>query len=205
LLFETFEAGTAPHTDGVPSATDAWGGDYVEIVGAHAGVEPAHGRRMLRFLRGDHDGMPLHDSRGSHTFRLFDVRSLQKELRQDTAIVQLSALFNAAASDGSDPVTGALSIFALDDEAIGSGSLKLVGSLSRESLAMATSSEVTLDNDPRSWQRVSGELRLPPETDYVMIRVGVSRKRGAEKPGFPAHYADDVRLILGHRPELASQ
>jgi hypothetical protein len=203
MFFDSFEAGPAPAAAGVPSAPGHWGGDYVEIVGPHADVRPAHGRSMLRFLRGDHDGMPQDDSRSSHTFRLFDVRGLREDLTQDTAIVQLSALFNAAASQVTDPVTCALTIFALDEQALHSEALKLVGTLSRDSLAMGVSSEVTLDKDPASWQRVSNELRLPPETDFVMIRVGVSRKRGAEKPDFAGHYADDVRLVLGHRPELA--
>jgi hypothetical protein len=204
MFFDSFEAGPAPATAGVPSAPGQWGGDYVEIVGPHAGVRPAHGHGMLRFLRGDHDGMPQDDSRSSTSFRLFDIRHLREELRQDTAIVQLSALFNAAASDGTDPVTCALTVFALDEQTLNDTTLKVVGTLSRESLAMAVSAEVTLDNDPASWQRVSNELRLPPETDYVMIRVGVSRNRGSAKPEFGAHYADNVRLILGHRPELTS-
>jgi hypothetical protein len=205
IFFDSFEAGPAPLTDGAPSAPGHWGGDYVEIVGPHAGVRPARGRSMLRFLRGDYAGMPQDDSRSSHTFRLFDVRGMREDLAQDTALVQLSALFNAAASQGGDPVTCALTIFALDEQALDSEAIKLVGTLSRDSLAMGVSSEVTLDDDPASWQRVSNELRLPPGTDFVMIRVGVSRKLGAEKRDFAAHYADDVRLVLGHRPELASR
>jgi hypothetical protein len=205
MFFDSFEAGPPPLTDGVPIAAGRWGGDYVEIVEPHAGVQPAHGRRVLRFLRGDHEGMPREDARSSHTFRLFDVRGMREELRLDTAIVQLSALFNAASAQEPGPVACGLSIFALDEQAVDGDGLRREGALSRDSLAMAVSSEVTLDDDPASWQRVSNELRLPPETAYVMIRVGVSRKRGTAKPDFPSHYVDDVRLVLGHRPELVSQ
>lgn len=205
MFFDSFEDGPPPLTDGVPVAAGCWGGDYVEIVEPHEDVRPAHGRRMLRFLRGDHEGKPREDARSSHSFRLFDVRGMREELRLDTAIVQLSALFNAAAAEGSGPVTCALSIFALDEQALDGEGLRREGALSRDSLAMAVSSEVTLDDDPASWQRVSNELRLPPETAYVMIRVGVSRKRGSAKSEFPSHYVDDVRLVLGHRPELAAR
>jgi hypothetical protein len=205
MFFDSFEAGPPPLTNGVPVAAGHWGGDYVEIVERHAGVQPAHGDRMLRFLRGDHEGMPRENARSSHTFRLFDVRGMREELRHDTAIVQLSALFNAAPAEEPDPVTCALSIFAIDEQTVDGDGLRRAGVLSRDSLAMAVSSEVTLDDDPASWQRVTNELRLPPETAYVMIRVGVSRKHGSATPDFPSHYVDDVRLVLGHRPELVSQ
>lgn len=205
IFSDGFESGQPPVTSGVPTDPGHWGGDYVEVVGAQGGVRPADGRSMLRFLRGDHDGMPLADSRSSHTFRLFDVRGLRAELRGDTAIVQLSTRFNAAAGHNADPVTCALTIIALDEQTVSGEGFKKPGTLSRDSLAMAVSNEVTLDDDPESWQRVSNEMRLPPGTAYVMIRIGVSQKKGIPKPDFPAHFADDVQLVLGHRPELASR
>jgi hypothetical protein len=203
LFSDSFEAGPAPLTAGAPASPGLWGGDHVEIVGNHGAVRPADGRRMLRFLRGDRDGMAQQESRSSDTFRLFDVRDMRKELKLETAVVQLSALFNAGAAEQRHPVSCALTIFALDEQAVQDGGLERIGELSAKSLAMAVSTTVTLDDDPASWQQVRNELRLPPDTDFVMIRVGVSWKDGPRRADFPAHFADDVRLVLGQRPELA--
>ena len=156
---------------------------------------------MLRFLRGDYSGRPIPDSFSSDVFRLVDVRPYRTEFAAGSAVVQLTALFNTAAEQANDPAYCALTIFALDAKSAQDPDLVL----SRDSLAYSRSSRVWLDDDLGSWQRVSNELRIPPETDFLMIRIGISydpHHKGSREGRFSGHFADDVNLILARRPEI---
>jgi hypothetical protein len=205
LLVESFEDGPPPSVTGVPDQAGVWSGDFSEIAEARQGVAPAAGRRMFRFLRGDSEGRPLSESFGSDVFRLVDVRSYRKQIASGDAVVQLTALFNAESTPGVEPAACTLTIFALDAALVDGGQLKADRALSQESLAYSQSSRLTLDADPASWQRGSNDLRLPPNTDYLMVRIGVSNSpRGTKRPadGFAGHYADEVRIHLANRPEI---
>lgn len=204
LLHESFESGIAPGITGMPQKPATWGGDYSELAIGRDGVVPANGVQMLRFLRGDYSGRPIPDSFSSDVFYLIDVRPFRAEFSGGSAVVQLTALFNAVAGRTNDPAYCALTIFALDAKSATDPNLVL----SRDSLAYSRSSRVWLDDDLGSWQRVSNELRIPTDTEFIMIRVGVSydaKHRGSREGRFAGHFADEVQLILAHRPEIQLQ
>lgn len=206
LLQESFESGPPPRVTGVPTEPGGWSGDYSEVVGEQQGVKPASGRRMLRFVRGDYEGRAIPQSHSSDVFRLVDVRRYRQEFADGRALVQLTALFNAAPFSEEETYYCTLTIFALDAGLVGEA-LRADNVLSSESLAYSRSSKVVLDHDPATWQPVSNELRLPPNTEYLMIRMGMSndtKPASRRKADFAGHYADKVQLVLAHRREIAA-
>jgi hypothetical protein len=201
LLHDGFESEIAPATTGMPHDAARWSGDYSELATGVQGVTPAAGRQMLRFLRGDFSGRSIPDSFSSDVFRLVDLRPYRAELADGSVVVQLTALFNTATPAAADPAYCTLTLFALDAEAARDPEMVL----SRDSLAYSRSSRVWLDDDLGSWQRVGNELRVPPEADFLMIRIGISydaHHRGSREGRFAGHFADEVNLVLAHRPEI---
>lgn len=200
LLHDSFESKLGLATSGMPREVGHWGGDFSKLTAAQQGITPATGVHMLRFLRGDSEGRPSPRSHSSDVFRLIDLRPYRQEFGDGSAVVQLTARFNAASVDPDAPVFCTLTTFALGADLANNPDL----SLSRDSLAYSQSSRVWLDSDPKSWQGMSNELRVPGETDFLMIRVGVSydvHQTHDFPDHFAGHFVDDVKLVLVHRPE----
>lgn len=206
LFQESFESGPAKVGSGVPIEAGVWSGDYSEVVGEQQEVNPESGKKMLRFLRGDYEGKNIPSSHSSDVFRLVDVRPFRGEFADGGAVVLLSALFNAARFPADQNFSATLTIFALDASLVGNDMVKKENVLSTESLAFSRSSKVAVDRDPATWQKVSNELRLPPGTEYLMLRMGMSNDtKSADKrrDSFPGHFADKVQLIIARRAEIS--
>lgn len=206
LFHDSFESGENPVAKGKPVSPDEWSGDYTEVVGSHGGVQPAEGKKMLLFLRGDDALEHLPDSRSSDLFRLLDVRPYKQDLADGGGVVRLSALFNASAEGVVDPISCTLMLYALDAELVeGRKPGTPMPNLRRHMLAFSQTSRVKLDADATSWQAASNELRLPPETDYLMIQIGVTNDSsvpGKRLDAFGNQYADQVRVTLARLPEV---
>lgn len=202
LLREDFESGPAPLVMGVPLQPDVWSGDYTGIVGEQVqqGVKPASGQRMLRFLRADYEGKAQPEgSYFSDIYRLIDLRSYRATFGDGGAVVQLSGSFNAFPFPQSERYGCSMSLYALDAATATNGSTRHGAEL-RDSLAMARNSRVMLDRDPKTWQRVNVELRLPPNTDFLLVHISVDHaNRDQRRVTFDGHYLDDVRITLGRR------
>jgi len=206
LLQESFEGGPAPLVTGRPARADVWSGDYSEVVGDQQGVKPESGKRMLRFLRADYDGRTIPESFSSDVFRLIDVRPYRREFADGGAVVQLSAAFNAEPFLDNERYKCGLTIFALDAALVDGSSLNVEHVLATQSLARSTSSHLHMDRDPATWQRLGNELRVPPNTDYLLIQIGVSNVSPPSvmrRDSFAGHFADDVKLVFAQRPEIA--
>jgi hypothetical protein len=207
FLHESFESGPAPLVVGRPDKADVWSGDYSEIVGEQQGVKPESGLRMLRFLRADYEGRSVPESFSSDVFQLIDVRPYRREFADSGAVVQLSAVFNAAHFGNSESYKCGLTIFALDAALVDSELLNTERVLATQSLARSTSSHLHMDRDPSTWQRLANELRVPPNTDYLLIQIGISNVTPPNKmrrDSFAGHFADEVQLVLAHRPEIVA-
>lgn len=206
LLHESFESGPMPLVTGRPNKADIWSGDYSEIVGEQLGVKPVSGIKMLRFLRGDYEGRSVPDSFSSDVFRLIDVRSYRQEFADGGAVVQLSAVFNAAPFGDSETYKCGLTIFALDSAMVDGELLNAERVLATQSLARSTSSHLHMDRDSATWQRLGNELRVPPHTDYLLIQIGVSNAsppKGVRRDSFSGHFADEMKLVFAQRPEIS--
>lgn len=201
LLQDSFESCLAPEVIGVPTKPGIWSGDFTEIVGEEQGVNPEAGKKMLRFLSADYDGKPNQGGYSADLFRLIDVRPFRREFSDGGSIVQLSAAFDAITSPADKKYECDVCIFALDADMATAGAMRLQNRLFTGSLAMARSSRNVQDRDPATWQRMACELRLPPNTDFLMIRIGVVH--ASHMPGaFAGHYADDVRVTMARREPL---
>jgi hypothetical protein len=66
---------------------------------------------------------------------------------------------------------------------------------------------VRLDREPVTWQRATNELRIPPNTDYSLIRTGSSNAAHApdrRTDEFGCQFVGRVRIVAGHRQEIAA-
>lgn len=207
LFSDGFESGAAPLADGKqPMDVGHWSGDYTELTGAVGKVKPASGKQMLRFVRADYEGQHLPESFSSDSFRLLDLRPHKKEFGEGTAVVRLSALFNGDLSAAEGPFSCVLKLYALDADFVKERqSGAFTGSIRERMLANSSSTRVRLDANPATWQKAGNELRLPPETDFLMIQVGMSndsKSKTEPRDAFPAHYVDRVQVVLAHVPEV---
>jgi hypothetical protein len=206
IFAEDFEQATAPLADSHPLTAGIWSGDYSELSGATQEVTPESGTTMLRYLRADYEGRHLPDSFSSDVFHLIDVREHRSAFAAGDAVVQLSAKFNAVPFPDDEIYKCTLTIFALDES--GNESLRDKTSISKASLAYSRSGRLLMDRDPATWQRLSNEMRVPPETQYLMIRLGMSNDTDTtekRRDSFTGHFVDSVKLVFGHRPEIASR
>jgi hypothetical protein len=205
LFEDNFESGPAPLVTGVPFEVGVWSGDYSELVAEQQGVKPAMGTKMLRFLRGDYQGKSIPSSHSSDVFQMVDVRPYRSQFADGGSVVQLTAVFNAVYFLADENFSATLTIFALDASLVGKEMMKAEKVLSTESLAFSRSSKVMMDRDPATWQKVSNELRLPPGTEYLLLRMEMSndtKSPDIRRDSFAGHFADKVQLVIGRRPEI---
>lgn len=202
LLDDSFESAPAPRVTGPPVEPGQWSGDYTEVVSEQQGVKPASGQKMLRFLRTDYEGKP--SARGNHVadlYRLIDVRPYRDQFADGLAVVQLSAGFNASEIPPREPCWGRVGILAFNAETITNSSLHTVRAWEEHCLASARTGAVRLDRKPERWQRLTSDLRLPPNTDFLMIHLLIHNDPRSNAPAaFTGHYLDDVRLTLRQVP-----
>jgi hypothetical protein len=202
VLDEGFEAAEAPQATGIPTQSGAWAGDFCELTGVRADVRPAGGQQMFRFLRADYENKPQPaGSYVSDIYRLVDVRAYRQALEDGSAVLQVSASFNAELFPDQEKYFGSMSLYALDAETATNGSTRQANTLQVDSLAFTRGARLLLDRQPQTWQPLATELRLPPDTDYALIRIGLIHGSAAQRrPEFPGHYLDNVRLSLVRRP-----
>jgi hypothetical protein len=204
LVEEDFEDHAVPLAIRTPLEAGVWRSDVAEIVGAEDGVQPAEGQRMLRLLRADHDGRAK--PTGGHiaaAYRLIDLRPYRQEIAAGAGVVEISASFNAAVFPEGERYGCAISVYALDEDALPDRPGRLGSTLTNEALAMARSSRTPLDRDPATWQRVTTELRLPADAEYLAVRLHISQAFEAEdRPVFTGSFVDNVRVSLTRRAPL---
>jgi hypothetical protein len=200
LLVDSFE-GAPTLTSKVSLEPSVWRSNHAAIVGGELGVQPANGVKMLRFLHAGFDGHAK--SQGDHladAYHLLDLRPFRQEFVGEGCVVQVAASFNASLFPADEKYGCAVSVYALDAENAPDGPKRIGTALSEDSLAMARSRSTKLDREPDSWQRLTTELRLPANTDYIVVRLHISQSFDARgKPTFTGSYADDVRVSLTRR------
>jgi hypothetical protein len=203
LLDDSFEGSTALASK-VSLEPGVWRGDHAEVVGAEQGMKPESGQRMLRFLREDFQGKPR--ASGGHiadVYRLIDLREYRREFIDGGAVVQASASVNAMPFPENEKFGCAISIFALDTESLPESASYIGTALENEANAMARSSRTKLDRDPSSWQRLTTEMRLPANTEFLVVRLHINQLFHSDgSSAFTGSYADDVRVVLTPRSPL---
>jgi len=184
---------------------DVWGGDYSEIVGAWPSIQPANGKRMLRFLRADYVGKEHEIGYQGDVYRVIDLQGNRAELYEGDSLAVVKAAFGSVPFDESQRFFAKLSMYALAklpaDEAawrvlIGAPAHLAEGSLASAIRRQELSSDIT-------WQQLSLEMRLPSETRYLLIGLHVVDEQAAREHNnlppaveFEGLVADDVRVTL---------
>lgn len=191
-----FEANIAPLSAGIPSGYGTWSGDYAQIVGAEQGITPHDGARMLRFLRSDSQDLAPARANHGNLYQFIDLRALRATIADGTTTADWSAWFNRIPQDSAQPTQFEASMWAFSgDPSVVRASW--VGNLHQE-LAYSTW-RITSDDDPKTWQKVSGSLIVPPDTDFLVIELKAmpgDRSPKDQPFHFSGHYADDVQLTL---------
>lgn len=204
VLDESFESSSAPVVTRMPLKPDVWRGDYAEIVGEEQGVKPKAGQHMLRFLRADSGGKPR--AMGGHiadVYRLIDLRNHRQEFIDGGAVVQASASVNAMPFPEHERFGCAISIYALDADSVPDSASYIGTALENDANAMARSSRTKLDRDPAHWQRLTTEMRLPSNTEFLVVRLHINQLFESDGSSvFTGSYADDVRVTLTRRSPL---
>lgn len=215
LMEEDFEVGNPPLVTGMPVSPGHWSGDFSEVVGEFHDVKPAHGRKMLRFVRADYEGKPVGDGYVADLFRVVDLRDARR-VTEGEATLAIEARFAAQPHVSHQTLSCGVTIYALE-------SLPPVGTrdhsiLRRPGAGLADASE--LEGEPRilasaarsekapadgrTWRSVRSELRLPAETRYALLHLR-AHLRGSERAEIPKPvkfaglFLDDIRLTLIQR------
>lgn len=172
-------------------------------MGAQQGVKPASGTRMLRLLRPDFAGKPPVTSVRADMYRVVNLRPHRQEIGHGEAMVQLSALFNHGVSGEALGSDGLITLYALPSARAFTGLAPDDSRLSLSAVAMVRKSIARLDDQPQTWEKLQAELRLPAETEFLVIHLGM-KPLPPSAPGstFDGRSVDDVRLTLGRRAAL---
>ena len=191
-----FEEAVPPLPDGIPLRFGVWSGDYSEIVGGEQGITPHEGKRMFRFLRSDSkDDFPSRAHHGN-MYQFIDIRQWREAIAGGTAVVDWSAWFNCNREQSGAPSQFEASMWAFAGEP--SFVRKNWEERLHQELGYSTW-RVVADEDPETWQRVTGSLIVPPDTDFLVVELKAIA--GKETPingvvSFAGHYADDVQMVL---------
>lgn len=203
LLHSSFESGAPPLTTGMPSLAEVWSGDYSEVVGVDQGVIPHDGRRMLRMLRADHEGKAPRLGYVADMYRIIDLRPYRDLLVGGNAVLHVAGAVNAVKFQKHERYSSSVHVYALHAPwSVGDRSPE-GGDLVELSLASARRALRDVDRDTETWQPVTGELRLPAETSFVLVALSISHatpEQQASRHTFDGHYFDDVRVWLELEP-----
>lgn len=213
LLIEGFEQINSPAPHGMPLTPGTWSGDFVECTEAFANIMPLSGKRMLRFLRADYEGKPPAPGWASSLYQCIDVRAFSADLRSGNHLAHAQAHFRSISFDESKLYVANLQIFALDHPPRSSSTVIFSPASSlpdpeKESNFSRASAQRSLQlrSAVDCWQKLEVDLRIPAETQYLLIALAVSepsRWKSASDSStvfFPGQFADEVSvtLVRGH-------
>ncbi|MEY5027003.1 MAG: hypothetical protein RLZZ244_2531 [Verrucomicrobiota bacterium] len=203
-----FESEPAPRGDGLPSVYGGWSGDFSRVSGAEQEVlPPAGSKAMLRFLRADNRNSPPGGAQAvSELWQIVDLRPIRARLGRGAAMVELSAQFNAARSEGGREYHFGLSLMAFQG---GPEKAPIVWKHPRETGLASISERGRFDEDPSVWQRSTVRVHVPAEADSLLMAVycveGAATRGVLTEPAvFPGHYVTDVSLSLIPEPPRLS-
>lgn len=175
---------------GVPSDFGYWSGPAFALVAPVQNIRPFEGAGMLRFLTPA--GNPAADS---EVWQLIDLRSFKKFLAHGGVEARLDSMFNRIPADERFGQKFGLALAAFRGPPIDSKFLWA----ERATTALVTAAkELTADNDPATWEKIEISVKLPPETDFVIVEicaVAPKTSKPVAEP-FPGNFADRVDLKL---------
>ena len=207
IFHDSFESGPSPVANGAPIDTDAWGGDYSEVVEAWPSIRPVDGNRMLRFLRADYEGKEQQVGYLGDLYRVIDLRGDVSQFADGNTVVSVEAAFASLALKESGRFSPHLSLNALEELPASAEAwhamIEIPRRLEKASLASARRQEFFSSSD--LWRCMSLEIRLPPKTRYLLVGLHIADLHAARNSSslppaveFEGQFVDDVRVML-HR------
>ncbi|MBA2114157.1 hypothetical protein [Bremerella alba] len=205
IAMESFESTSSPpEVVGLTNRSDVWGGDFSEITAAQQEVEPADGKQMLQILRADYFGKPEPDaSYCGDLYRLVDLRSMRHKFTKDGTFIHASALFNMSPQPSREEFRHSIRLMALTSDVI-SNPVQFDALMVEEYASAMARQNLKLDNDPQTWELGDCELRLPADTDFVLIHIGITYGHSEDsirRITFPGQFVDDIQITLSSNPE----
>lgn len=193
----------SPPPLGIPKTPGIWSGDYTQVVPAQDGITPTSGSRMLQIQRADHEGkIDSEHSRVGNVWHLVDLRPYRNQSASGSLEIRASFSFNSTAHSAPEAHDCSVCINAVTAEFVSNGSLQDASKLYHRSLAAAIGRSPKIDANPRTWQKVSTELRLPPDADFALVSFNLAApepKDRKEIVQFQGKYMDDLQISLGRR------
>jgi hypothetical protein len=197
LVDSSFEEQLPMGHRGIPLQPGAWGGDFARITGREQGIVPKDGQHMLRFLRSNFEGEVSELSYVGNMYQVVDLRPWKDAFANGQTRVELTAWFNAVPGEANSKFRFGAQLFALEESAAELSTPSSSGWLTRNNVAFSGHRNVWADDDPATWQRVTTELRLPPQTQFLVVHVEVARSQLSREPiEFAGHYVDAMELVL---------
>ena len=195
LADSSFESGTEPAPDGLPTKFGAWGGDYCCLTSVELGIAPQSGRAMLRFLRGDNTRTNGETHPNSELWQLVDLRTHKKPMSAGRVEAELSCHFNRAAGDIGSGQRFGMNVFAFRGKLGDPDALWARRSTTALGHAHA---EMLTDDAPATWQRLDAKMPLPADADFLIVQIYAGSRDGlsAEQPQLSGNYADNAQLRL---------
>jgi hypothetical protein len=130
------------------------------------------------------------------------MKPYRGEFEDGGAVVQLSASFNGVEFPADEDYECSLTLYAMDAASVRAAYTRNGIKLDETPLGVQKR-RMNLDRSPATWQRLTSELRLPPETDFLIVRICIqSSAQSAPQQTFAGHYLDDVRLVMARRKPL---
>jgi hypothetical protein len=224
LLNESFEGGASPEQKGAPLRAGVWSGDFSEVTGPFAGITPAQGGKMLRFLRADHLDKASRTGCKGDIYRILDVREYAASFVGGKSMVTAEASFGSIPNKAPATYEAAIELQAIETlpatlDQFFFPSQRSVGRPANDAAVdtdeaplhfkPATSHrQVSLASTSKAWQRVRAELRIPPGTRYIIVGlhivdpVAASQKPELRDVSFPGQFTDDIQVRLIHKVPL---
>jgi hypothetical protein len=200
IFMEAFEERPSIAPLGFPRESGIWSGDYSEVVDTFQGVEPYRGSHMLRFLRADYEGKK--NSHGSYIgdlYRLIDVSAMFEDPSDESRGLRVSAHFYAARNSSQEAYRCSISVFALSRLPAPDASISNEADLHQ--VALASSQRLHHWDAQRysTWQKLSTEMRLHPQTRYLLLRFSIADQSHCPNQAarhFDSHFLDEITVTI---------
>jgi hypothetical protein len=197
-----FEPGQPVYNYGIPHTPGRWSGDLAAITGPEMGIQPKTGKGMLRFDRTIHL-LTEQDSEETHAaseqWQIIDLRPLKANAPRAAFTAIARAHFNRIDAGTATDTRFEIGLYAYagtpaDAHAHWKNhSRRLAGHFSG----------VNTDTDPATWQPAEVRLTIPPNTDFLLLRLYAVEDVADDhfqQTEFAGHYADAVQLTLQRAP-----
>ena len=195
----------------MPLKLGIWAGDVTELSGPVSGIQPASGRKMLRFLSAQYQGGVQKTGYNSDLHRIFDLREQAADLAEGKAWLSVQACFHSTAAAQPGRYLCGIELRALSElpeEGGESAMWQRIFAEQRASLDAAgmpqnsSRREALLPPGAPQWTRLRNDLALPPGTRFVLVTLhamdalSASRKAPPADVQFPSHFLDDIQVSL---------